>query len=203
MDYWHDIQTEKSWEVLKSLKGKFRFVLIGGWAVYLWSRSHKSKDVDVIIDFQTLSKLKQDYDLRKNEILRKYEIKMGEIDIDIYVKHFSKLAIPPEDVKSVKIEGFDVAQVEYLLALKQGAEIQRAESEKGEKDRIDIMGLMLKCDIDFKKYLSVLKPQDRNLFFKRLISIARNFREPEYFNMNPRQFKLAKQRVLEKLQKAG
>ena len=35
MEYWHDIQTEKSWRILQSMRGAFPFVLIGGWAVYL------------------------------------------------------------------------------------------------------------------------------------------------------------------------
>ncbi|MBI3190674.1 hypothetical protein HYZ41_03140 [archaeon] len=199
MEYWHDIQTEKSWEVLKSLKGKFKFVLIGGWAVYLWSHSHKSKDIDIIVDFQTLSRLKQIYDVRKNDKLRKYEIKIDEIDVDIYVKYFSPLVIKPEDVKSTKIEGFDVARPEYLLALKQGAEFQRKESEKGEKDRIDIISMLLKCDIGFGEYMSILKSIDRPEFFSRLISIVKNFNDPSHFGMNPREFRLEKNRILKKL----
>ena len=201
MEYWHDIQTTKSWEILKSLKGKFAFILIGGWGVYLWSHGQKSKDIDIIIDFQTLSKLKQTYDVRKNEKLRKYEIKIDDIDIDIYVKHFSNLTIPVEDVKSTKIEGFDVAQLEYMLILKQGAELQRKDSEKGEKDRIDIMNMLLKCDVDFFEYVSILKSYDKKGLFTRLVSIIRNFREPSYFGMNQRQFKLAKSRMLEKLKR--
>jgi len=202
MEYWHDIQITKSWEVLKSLKGKFNFILIGGWAVYLWSRGHKSKDIDIIVDFQTLSKLKQLYDIRKNEKLRKYEIKTDEIDIDVYVKHFSSLAIPPEDVKSIKIEGFDVARLEYLLILKQEAELKRKDSEKGEKDRIDIMHILLRCDVNFKEYIAILKSYNKKEFFARLVSIVRNFREPSHFGMNQRQFKLEKNRILEKLKEA-
>ena len=149
--YWHDIQTEKSWKILQGMKGKFPFVLIGGWAVYLWTRSQKSKDIDIIVDIKTLSLLKKNYDLRKNEIMKKYEIKMDEIDIDIYANHYSRLGIPIADVEATSIEGFDVAKPEFLLALKQTAEIARKESEKGEKDRIGIMNMMLKCDIHFQK----------------------------------------------------
>jgi hypothetical protein len=152
MEYWHDLQTEKSWKILREIKGKFPFVLIGGWAVYLWTRSQKSKDIDIIVDFRTLSELKKKYDLRKNDIMRKYEIKIDDIDIDIYVAHYSQLTVQIEEIEVTKIEGFDVAKLEFLLALKQGAEFERKESVKGEKDRIDIMGMLLKCDIDFKKY---------------------------------------------------
>src|SRR3989338_3965005 len=108
MEYWHDLITERSWKILQEIKGKFDFVLIGGWATYLWARSLKSKDIDIVIDFSVLEKLKKEYSLSKNDNLRKYEINMGEIDIDIYVPYYSQLAVPAEDIKkeSAVIEGF-------------------------------------------------------------------------------------------------
>ena len=49
MQFWNEVLTEKSWNVLKDLnRERFDFILIGGWAVYLWARSHKSKDIDII-----------------------------------------------------------------------------------------------------------------------------------------------------------
>ncbi|MBS3050740.1 MAG: hypothetical protein J4400_01165 [Candidatus Aenigmarchaeota archaeon] len=198
--YWHDIQTEKSWKLLQGMKGKFPFVLIGGWAVYLWTRSQKSKDIDIIVDIKTLSLLKKTYDLRKNDMMRKYEIKIDEIDIDIYVNHYSQLPLL-EKMEATKIEGFDVAKPEFLLALKQTAELARRESEKGEKDRIDIFGMLLKCDINFRKYAKLLG-KDSDEFLKRLASIVKAFKEPDYFGMNPRQLKLAKQKILKKIKGA-
>ena len=50
MEYWNELITQKSWDVLQKLK-KINFVLIGGWASYLWTSSHKSKDIDIIVDF--------------------------------------------------------------------------------------------------------------------------------------------------------
>ena len=50
MQYYHDIITEKSFEFLQELKKKFNFVLIGGWAVFLYARTLKSKDIDIIVD---------------------------------------------------------------------------------------------------------------------------------------------------------
>lgn len=197
-EYWHDIQTEKSWQILQSMKNKFPFILIGGWAVYLWTRSQKSKDIDIIVDIKTLALLKKNYDLRKNEIMRKYEIKIDEIDIDIYAKHYSQLGVPIEDIESTSIEGFEVAKPEFLLALKQTAELARGESDKGEKDRIDIIGMLLKCDIDFRKYAKILG-KNSDEFIARLISIVKNSKEAEYFGMNPRQFRLAKEQIIKKL----
>ena len=74
MEYWHDLITEKSWKILQELKGKFKFILIGGWAVYLLAKTQKSKDVDIIVDISTLQQIKNQYELRKNDNLRKYEI---------------------------------------------------------------------------------------------------------------------------------
>src|SRR3989338_4382424 len=155
MEYWNELITEKSWKILQEIKGKFNFLLIGGWANYLWTKQLKSKDIDIVVDFSTLEELKQNYDLRKNDNLKKYEIKISEIDIDIYVIHYSKLALPLEKLRATQIEGFNVVKSEELLILKQGAHIDRKESEKGEKDRLDILGLLLFCDINFKDYFSI------------------------------------------------
>ncbi len=197
MQYWHDILTEKSWNVLQNLKKDFDFILIGGWAVYLWTRALKSKDIDIIVDFNFLEKIKKKYNLKKNDNLKKYEIIVDEIDIDIYVAHYSKLALPFQKIESstTMIEGFKVVQPEILLILKQGAELNRKDSEKGEKDKIDIISLLLNADIDLKKYLS-LAPEN---YRKRLIEIIKTFNRLEFVNMNVRQYKLKKIELLKKL----
>ena len=102
MEFWSSILTEKSWNLLKKLsKDKFRFILIGGWAAYLWTGLHKSKDIDIVIyDFKDLEYLKENYDLRKNDSLKKYEIKFDEIDVDVYVIHYSKLTLDIKDIKN-------------------------------------------------------------------------------------------------------
>ena len=57
MEFWNSALTEKSWKVLLQLKEKnFDFVVIGGWAAYLWTSLHKSKDVDIAVkDFNDLA----------------------------------------------------------------------------------------------------------------------------------------------------
>lgn len=199
MDYWNSQLTEKSWKILQELRAKFEFTLIGGWAVYLWTKAQKSQDIDIIISFETLSILKGQYEMRKNERLRKYEIKLGEIDIDIYVPHYSKLALPLEDIQTETVEGFRLAKPEFLLMLKQGAELDRSHSLKGEKDRLDIMSLLFYCDLDFKLYSSVLKKYKNEHLHKRLLSIVKSFMDYKYFGLTPRQLKLKKKFVLEKL----
>ena len=116
MEFWNSLLTEKSWEILHELRKKYEFVLIGGWAIYLLTKQHKSKDIDIVVSINELQKLKQE-NLIKNDRLRKYGIKSGDVDIDIYVEHFSELAIPTDYVKrhSIKIEGFNVVLPEILL----------------------------------------------------------------------------------------
>ncbi len=195
MEYFHDLVTEKSWKVLQQIKGKFRFILIGGWAAYLHARTQKSKDIDIIVNIETLQQLKNSHDLRKNDSLKKYEIKIEEIDVDIYVPYFSKLAMPLERIKSEKIEGFEVARPEELLILKQGAEMDRRHSEKGEKDRIDIMSLLLKEQIDLARYKRIAK-ETRPGLINELLSLVRNFREYQQFSMAPSEFKRRKEKII-------
>lgn len=193
--------TGKSWQLLQQIKGKFRFILIGGWAVYLLARTQKSKDIDVIVDLETLHKIKAEFDLRKNDSLRKYEIKSDGIDIDIYVPHYSALALPAEKVESLKLEGFDVARPEELLILKQGAEAGRRHSEKGEKDRIDIMSLLFKSDFDFIRYRRILKSNNKESLVKSLAEVIREFTGFKHFDMLPSEFKRRKLQLLDELKK--
>lgn len=205
MPYWNDLVTEKSWEKLQELKRMgLKFVLIGGWAAWLYSKSHKSKDIDIIVDFEELGKIRQMFDLKKNDRLRKYEFRLEEIDVDVYVEHFSRLAIPAEDaVKDArKIEGFEVVKPEVLLALKQGAEQARGESEKGLKDRVDIMDLLLKSGIDFREYGKLLERHGIRNYKRRLIGIVQGFREIKYLNLAPGKFKKKKLVLLNRIKES-
>jgi len=204
MEFWNNTLTEKSWKILLELKEKnFDFIVIGGWAAYLWTNLHKSKDIDIVIrDFKDLNFLKKNYELIKNDNLKKYEIKIEEIDIDIYAPFFSELTIPADEIKKYtsKIKNFEVVKPEALLILKQGAELDREKSVKGEKDRIDIMTLVLNADVNFKEYFNLLKKYKIEHFYKRLKKIILSFKEIKYLNMNPREFKLKKEKVMKRLE---
>ena len=203
MEFWNSILTEKSWNKLQDLrKEKFKFILIGGWAAYLYTGQHKSKDIDIIIpDFNNLEVLKREYNLIKNDNLRKYEIKMDEIEIDIYLQYYSRLSIPLEDVlnKTENVMGFSVVSPEVLLVLKQGAEIDRRDSVKGQKDRIDIMTLLSYSKVDFNKYMLLLKKYKIKHFSKRLKEIIRNFKDIKHLNLNERKYAIIKKRILKEL----
>ena len=202
MEFWNSLIIERCEDILSNLNKKFKFILVDEWAVYLWTNLHKSKDIGIIIkNFEDLSTLKRKYNLVKNDNLKKYEIKFEEIDLDIYVPYFSKLAIPVEDIKefTTKIENVEVVVPEVLLILKQGAELDRKDSVKGNKDRIDILALLFYTEVDFGKYKKLLKKYKLEHFLDRLISIVGNFREIKYLGLNPREFKLRKKTVLEKI----
>ena len=201
MEFWNSLLTEKSWNILQDLKKKFDFVLIGGWANYLWTKTHKSKDIDIIIDLKTLYILKENYRLIKNDRLKKYEIKIDDIDIDIYVPHYSKLSLPVEFIQKnvTVVEGFKVIIPEVLLILKQGAELNRGYSIKGQKDRIDIMTLLFYSDIDFKKYKEILKIYHLD-YLNELKRIIKIFKDLKHLNANVKDFKKKKGEILKKLE---
>jgi hypothetical protein len=202
-DFWNNALTEKSWNILINLKKEpFDFVLIGGWAAYLHTNLHKSKDIDIVIkNFEDLEKIKKRYNLIKNDSLKKYEIKMEEIDVDIYVPFFSRLAIPTEEIikHTTKIQNIEVVKPELLLILKQGAEKDREFSVKGEKDRIDIITLLFFSEIDFKEYHDLIAKYQLNNFYERLKKIILNFKDTKYLGLTPRDLKLRKDGTLKKL----
>jgi len=157
MDYYRNIVTEKSWRILQELRKDYQFVLIGGWAVWLYAHAFKSKDIDIIVDMKTLTKIKMKFPVTKNNRLCKYEAVEGEVQIDIYVPYWSNLGIPAEKIQSHAItrEGFRVPPPETLLVLKQVAYSARAGSSKGYKDFLDMINLISLPQFNWKHYQTV------------------------------------------------
>ena len=201
-EFWNSLLTEKSWEILQELRKNHDFILIGGWAVYLLTKQKKSKDIDIVIGLDELKKFKKD-GLNKNIHLMKYEIKKGEVDIDIYADYFSKLAIPVEDIKNytIKTEGFNVTCPELLVILKQSAHKNRENSVKGEKDRIDIISLLFFSRINFSKYNKILKKYKIDFWFDELKEVITNFKDYDAVGMTPRELKIRKKKVLSEIKK--
>ncbi len=199
MQYWHEMLTEESWLLLQEIKKEFDFILIGGWAVYLWARKNKSRDIDIIVDASVLAFLNKNYDLRKNDKMKKYEVKKGTIDIDVYVPYYSNLGIPLDTIRTRQLEGFTVARLEELLILKQIVQAARSQSPKGEKDRIDILSLLTACDVDFIRYKKLLGQFKLEHLRKELVSLIRRFSDYTSLGLNPREFTLKKRMLLEKI----
>ena len=158
MAYYHNLITDKSWQLLKKLESSYEFVLIGGWAVFLYTQSLKSKDIDLMIEYDELEKLKNEFEVTKNDRLKKYEAKSGEIEVDIYLPFYSNPGIPAEDIAeaTVSVEGFRLPAKEILAVLKGKALENRAETVKGRKDLIDLISLFSLADFEWEKYKTAL-----------------------------------------------
>lgn len=199
MQYYLDSITQKSWQELQSLKKTLDFVLIGGWATYLYTRTLKSKDIDIIIDYDKLPKLEHHYQLVKNPRLNKYEAIKEEVQIDIYLPHYSKLGIPVEDLidQVEELEGFRVLKSNYLLALKIYTLQQRGRSAKGRKDFIDILALVNTKVINWENVREIIQ-------IYKLQSNLENFRDflnesyeiPE-LDLNKHQFSRIKKEIID------
>jgi len=152
---WREDIVDRSWSVLLHLRELSRFVLIGGWAVYFWTRKLKSRDIDLCIDQDNFYRLqgelqKENVFINRNPRLRKFEAKFGDVEVDIYTPFQSNLVIPIgalfQNRWFANIEGHDVAAPEVLLLLKSQAAKERWGSEKGLKDRVDLLSLLLYSD---------------------------------------------------------
>lgn len=200
-EFYHNLITEESFKALRNLKRKFNFILIGGWAVFLYTKTLKSKDIDIIVDYNELEKFKKEFDIFKNERLKKYEVKLGGIDIDIYLPHYSSIGLPVEEIKKYAqpLEGFKVPIPEILLILKTYTFQQRKGSTKGRKDLIDIFSFLSKGIIDWQKYKDLIKKYDLrsvNQELKNLVSSQTAI--PELTLLSHQTAKLKKD-ILEKL----
>jgi hypothetical protein len=182
MEFYHNLITQKSFDYLKELGKKYDFILIGGWAVYLWSRALKSKDIDIIVSYEELAKLKENQDIFKNDRLKKYEVKTGEFDIDIYLEHYSQLGIGIKNIKKSVVlkSGFQIPSLEMLFFLKLYAYGQRKGSAKGQKDELDIFSLAVLPEFNwdvYKKLIIDLKFKEYDQLFKDLLKNTRSIKE--------------------------
>jgi len=192
-EFYHDLITEKSFEILKDLRKKFKFILIGGWAVFLYAKALKSKDIDIIIDYDELEKLRKEYNVSKNDRLKKYEIKIEEIDIDI-----SELGLKIEEVKNYcqNREGFIVLIPEVLLILKIYVYRQRKGANKGQKDLIDIFSLLKSGEIEWAKYRELIKKFNVENLNEELENLLSSQRAVPELNLLDHQFSKLKKEVL-------
>jgi len=200
MEYYHNLITEKSFKTLQDFKRQYKFILIGGWAIFLYTKALKSKDIDVVIEYDELEKLKKNFPLFKNERLKKYEIKTEEIDIDLYLPFYSNPGIPAEEIKKYTqgIEGFVVPRPEILLILKQRALFERIGSPKGEKDKIDIISL-LNFGLDFKFYKKILRKYNIEKYPGELKNILQSVTQVQELKLNQFRYSKLKKKTLRQL----
>jgi len=198
---------EKSWNKLFELKDKINFVLIGGWAVYLYTKRNKAtKDIDMIVDYNTLAYLQANYQVNRNDRLRKYDVKLDEgFDIDVYVPIYSKLVVPVEDILNLTTtkEGFVMPRPEVLLILKLNAFIDRGKSPKGRKDMTDIAGLVFFADCDFNFFKELTIKYGLPDYPRVLLSIIENFDRSYISNLglNQNEFAKLRKKYIEEIRK--
>ncbi|MBU1089062.1 nucleotidyl transferase AbiEii/AbiGii toxin family protein [Patescibacteria group bacterium] len=199
MPYYHNLITQKSWKELQKLNKLLDFVLIGGWATFLYTKTLKSKDIDIIINYDKLNILEKNYYLTKNNRLNKYEAIKGHIQIDIYLPHYSKIGIPVEKLlnQTTNIEGFKILQIEYLIALKLFTFFKRGRSPKGRKDFLDLISLFNIKNANFPKINKLIKKykfEPSLSFFVQ--SLKQNF-EIKELNLNKHAFSKLKKFIIE------
>lgn len=201
MQFYHSLVTEKSYEFLQDLKRSYKFILIGGWAVYLYTRALKSKDIDIIIDYPELAKMREKNEVFKNDRLKKYEIKTGEFDIDIYLPHYSELGIDAQEIKkkSIAREGFVVPELEMLFLLKLFAWKNRRGSAKGRKDELDIFSLIFLPEFNSTKYLAQVKKLSMDKLHKDLVALIKNTSRIEELGINEQKMAKLKKIILKQL----
>lgn len=138
-------------------------VFIDGVAVYFHASAMEtlaqlvdvSHEGDFMVSQSAFSDIRDCYEATQNKRLGKHEISLHGEAFDVYVERNNGLIIPYEDVKerSVKVDTLYLAALEHLLPLKLRAAVDRAGSNKGEKDNKDICGICVlinkKADFDF------------------------------------------------------
>jgi hypothetical protein len=201
MAYYHDIITQKSWEELKTLNKELKFVLIGGWATYLYTRELKSKDIDIIVNYDELGKLRERYEVVKNDRLKKYEVRKGDVQIDVYLPHYSEIGIPTDVLinNSISLEGFRVLKKEWLICLKIHVLSIRGRTPKGEKDFLDILSLFKIEEVNADKIIEIKKKYNLEKPFEFLSSILDERVEAKEIGLNNHQYKKLKTKMMEKL----
>jgi hypothetical protein len=212
MELWNEKAIEKSERILNELKKISDFVLVGGWAVYFWTKTIKSIDIDIYMNFEDFYKIQsilieKGIFINFNPKLKKYSTKIEEVDVDIYTPDQSGLIIPCKDVFRNKwfeiIERFKVLKAEPLMLLKLDAEKERPNTIKGFKDRCDIIALVTRLDLDMKFLDDLFKKYNAFILKKRLIKIVKNSSEEYKYalqkEISPSKLKKLKKEIISKI----
>ena len=203
MEFWNSDITNESWKELLVLSTKYNFILIGGWAIYLYTKLQKSRDIDMVVDYDQIKLLSVDFEMRKNPSLYRYEIKFQKFDIDVYTPFYSKLTVPPEDLINnyTLIENIRVPRVEELLILKLGAFDDRMNSIKGQKDRLDITGLAFYSNIDYSRLKKLLNKYKRPFYIDLYVNAIAHIEKRllPFLNLNESTYAKVKKKTLEKI----
>jgi hypothetical protein len=151
--FWNKEKTKDSFNVLHKLAKELDFVLIGGWAVYYYTKQQESLDVDIAIQYDKLEYFRK-FGINQYENTKiKYSI-MDNIYIDIFLSEFSEkeLLVPISFIlKNYElIDGIKVVERNVLLILKLSGYF-RSDETKVRKDVVDVISLLFYGNIDLSK----------------------------------------------------
>ncbi len=157
--FWSAERTNRSLEVLRALPEGLDFVLIGGWAVYLYVGNQKSEDVDIAINLDKLDFFRK-YGIEGYDgTTIKYSIINGT-RVDLFISGYTDRDLPLPISKIMRdyvvIEGMKVVDRELLLLLKLWGYFGHDEV-KIRKDIIDVVSLVFYGSIGFEKFASYIK----------------------------------------------
>ena len=170
-------------------------------AVYVYAKTLKSKDIDIIVDYDKLPVLDKLYDLRKNDRLKKYQAAKEEVEIDIYLPHYSRIGIPVEDLlkQIVNLGGFRILEINHLLGLKIFTFSRRGNSTKGRKDFIDIVSLAAAKLADWEKIKRIIGKYRLEEPLANWTRALENTFEVAELKLNKHSFSRLKKEILGKL----
>ncbi|KXA93236.1 hypothetical protein AKJ64_01085 [candidate division MSBL1 archaeon SCGC-AAA259E17] len=82
--------------------------------------------------------------------------------------------------------------------------MERSHSVKGQKDRTDILNILINGNVDFKKYKEILSKYNLETYRERLVEIVREAeKEFSYLGIeNFRKRKLIRKEIVEKLEES-
>lgn len=128
-------------------------VFIGGLATYLHVQRRPkaglpleaTHDVDASISAVASSSLRDSYEFTENPRLHKVQIRVENIDVDLYPQHIGQLRFSFLDLApyAQTYRGLKIAAIPHILLLKIAAIESRGASQKGAKDRRDVAKLLV------------------------------------------------------------
>jgi len=187
-------------------------VLIGGWAVYLLTRYHMSRDIDFLMRDRELWKLRTFIQAsggrEKAAGIRKIGFELGAVGIDIYTETRSGLPVDVDEVFEKDLfvieDGYKVLEPGRLLRLKLDAARGRDRSPKGLKDRCDILSICMKDVSYVVSYRELVLGANDRAALEDLRSLVKNADiEFEYVlgeKVSPGRVKKLKERILSALE---
>lgn len=195
MKFYRDSVTEQSWQLLQKLARQYRLVVIGGWAVWLYTQKLKSKDIDIVVTLTELERLRAEFEVFKNERLKKYELRQREVEVDVYVPFYSVPGVAAEMIleDARVVGGFQVPSMELLWVLKTVTWVARRGSGKGRKDWVDLISLLETGEIDKKRLATYVTEAGAKLAVAEVVEELRKVTRVAELGLNQHQVSRLKQ----------